>query len=170
MEIDFNDFPAFVREFGRWRDLVIEEIRIRLKNEKSRKAIKVRDSRLDMEAWWSGDLGWDIERQTYFLADALNDVFSDISAWVVFEKAPRKDGDEAVWTLEPDCGFTTQEARNVINKVWCLVEKQFKDYRLLFQRDFTIHRTRPSCRVLLLRKEDYDEKKYKDWETIGGAK
>lgn len=167
MEIDFNDFPAFVREFGRWRDLVIEEILIRFKNDRSRRAVKIRNSRLDMEAWWSCDLGWDNEKQTYFLADALIDVFSDISAWVVFKRVPRKDADEAVWTLEPDCGFTVQEAKNVINETWRLVEKQFNGYRLLFQRDFTSHRICPVCRVLLLRKEDYDEKKYKCWETIG---
>ena len=170
MEIDFNDFPEFVQEFGRWRCLVLEEIRARFKNDRSRKAVKARDSRLDMEAWWSGDPGWGIETQTYFLADALNDVFSGTSAWVVFEKAPRKDGDEAVWVLEPDCGFTIQEAKAVMNKLWRLVEKRFNGYRLLFQRDFTSHRTRPACRVLLIRKEDYDEKKYKGWETIGGTK
>lgn len=166
MEIDFSDFPAFVREFGRWRDLVIEEICNRLKDDRSRKAIKARDSRLNIEAWWSGDPAWDNEKQTYFLADALNDVFSDIN-WVVFERVPRKDGDEAVWVLDPDCGFTIHEAKAVMNKAWRLVEKQFNSYRLLFQKDFTVHRTRPACRVLLVRKEDYDERKYKDWETIG---
>ena len=167
MEIDFNDFPEFVQEFGRWRCLVLEEICNRFKNDRSCKAIKARDSRLNMETWWSGNPAWDIERQTYFLADALNDVFSSTSAWVVFERVPRKDSDEASWTLDPNCGFTIQEAKTVINKLWRLVEKQFNDYRLLFQRDFTSHRICPVCRVLLLRKADYDEKKYKEWEMIG---